>query len=378
MRVILAGGGTGGHIYPAITIARELVRRDPKTEILFVGGKKGLESEIVPREGFPLVTLNLQGIPRKISPAVFKSFWLAGRGVWETFRIIRDFRPDLVIGTGGYVCGPMVLAASILGISTAIQEQNAYPGFTNRLLGKFVKQIFLAYPEASQYFPKGKVRVLGNPIRKEEFYGVQRSEAEKKLGLKPNGLNLLVFGGSQSARRITQSFLPLLGKLFSDFPALQIMLMTGQKDYLRVCEEVDLLALPERGRDRLYLVPYFYQIGEAYSVSDLVLARAGALSLAEITCFGIPAILIPYPYATNNHQEFNARVLEKHGAARVILEKELTTDLLGEHLTGLIVEEDLRKKMAGASLKISKPQATEEIVSELLKMVAKKISRQPG
>lgn len=375
MRVILAGGGTGGHIYPAITIARELKRCDPNTEILFVGGKKGLESEIVPREGFPLVTLNLQGIPRKLSPAVFKSFWLAGRGVWETFRIIRDFQPDLVIGTGGYVCGPVVLTASMMGVTTAIQEQNAYPGITNRLLGKFVKRIFLAYPEATQYFPKKKVRISGNPIRTEEFDRVQRSEAEKKLGLKPNGLNLLVFGGSQSARRITQSLLPLLGKLFSDFPTLQILLMTGQKDYQRVSGEVDGLVLPVNYRDRLYLVPYFYQIAEAYRVSDLVLARAGAISLAEITCFGIPAILIPYPFATNNHQEFNARVLEKHGAARVILERELTTNLLGEQLTGLIVDDGLRKKMAGASLKISKPHATEEIVAELLEMAGKKISR---
>jgi UDP-N-acetylglucosamine--N-acetylmuramyl-(pentapeptide) pyrophosphoryl-undecaprenol N-acetylglucosamine transferase len=370
MRVILAGGGTGGHIYPAITIARELIRRDPTTEILFVGGKRGLESEIIPKEGFKLITLNLQGIPRKISPQVFKSLWLAGQGVVETFRIIREFRPNLVIGTGGYVCGPMLLAASMMGVPTAIQEQNAFPGLTNRVLGRLVKRVFLAYPEAERFFNHQKIRITGNPIRNQEFQSVKRPEAEKALGLKPNGLNLLVFGGSQSARRITESLLPVLPKLLAAYPALQIMLMTGQKEYQRFVELIEELNLPGDERDRLYLTQYFYKIAEAYCVSDLILARAGAISLAEITCFGVPALLIPYPYATNNHQEFNARALEKNGAASVIIEKDLTPEILWSHLTHLIDNQQLREKMARASLEMSKPQAAGIIVSELVKLVS--------
>ncbi len=366
MRVILAGGGTGGHIYPAVTIAKEFLRRDPKTEILFVGGKRGLESVIIPKEGFQLVTLNLEGIPRKISPKIFKSVWLAGKGVQETFKIIKDFKPDLVIGTGGYVCGPMVLAATFRGVATAIQEQNAFPGLTNRLLGKSVKRVFIAYPEAAKFFPASKIRVLGNPIRSEEFGAVSRIEAEKNLGLKPNHLNLLVFGGSQSARRINQALLANLKKLLEKFPNLQIMLMTGEKEYDNINEVVNSMNLTADNLNRLKLVPYFYKIAEAYKASDLVLARAGAISLAEITCFGIPAMLVPYPYATNNHQMFNARVLEKNGAATVIPEKELTEDSLWEKLTLLLNDFKLREEMSKASLAIGKPEAVKMIVDELM------------
>jgi UDP-N-acetylglucosamine--N-acetylmuramyl-(pentapeptide) pyrophosphoryl-undecaprenol N-acetylglucosamine transferase len=368
MRVILAGGGTGGHIYPAITIAREFLRRDPQTEILFIGGKRGLESDIIPKEGFKLVTLNLAGIPRQVSPKVFTALWLAAKGMGETFKIVREFKPDFVVGTGGYVCGPMVLAATIQGIPTAIQEQNAFPGLTNRILGHFVKHIFLAYTEAGKYFPAKKISVSGNPIRSEEFSRVSRVSAEKNLGLKPDHTNLLVFGGSQSARRINQSLLPITKKLLENFPKLQIILMTGSKEYDNINKVVKSLELTKECSDRLKLVSYFYKIAEAYKVSDIVLARAGAISLAEITCFGIPALLVPYPYATNNHQEFNARVLEKAGAAKIILEQDLTSDKLWTNLNQMLLDEQLRLKMSKASLALSKPQAAQIIVDDLLKI----------
>ena len=368
MRIILAGGGTGGHIYPAITIAREFRRRDPQTKILFVGGRRGLEAELIPKEGFQLITLQLEGIPRRISLKVFTSLGLAGKGVWDTFRIMKEFRPDLVIGTGGYVCGPTVMTAHLMGIPTAIQEQNAFPGLTNRVLGKLVKRVFTAYPEASRYFPQSKIRVTGNPIRAEEFSGISRAMAEKSLGIQPNRLNLLVFGGSQSARKINQSLLDNLGKLLREFSNLQVILMTGLKDHAIIEEQVQGLNLPPDHRARLFLTPYFYKIADAYSVADLVLARAGAISLAEITCFGIPAFLIPYPFATNNHQEFNARVLEKNQAAQVLLEKDLTPETLGFHLTALLKDAALRSKMAKSSKSLGKPRAAEDIVNELLKI----------
>jgi UDP-N-acetylglucosamine--N-acetylmuramyl-(pentapeptide) pyrophosphoryl-undecaprenol N-acetylglucosamine transferase len=369
MRVIFAGGGTGGHIYPAVTLAKEFVDRDPKTEILFVGGKKGLESDIIPREGFNLVTLELAGIPRRVSPEIFRSIWLAGKGVMDTFKIIREFHPNLVVGTGGYVCGPMVLAASLSKIPTAIQEQNAFPGLTNRMLGKVVDRVILGYSEAGRYFKEKKIRVLGNPIRTTEFAKVNRSDAEKALGLKPGGTNLLVFGGSQSARKINEAFMPLLPGLLSRYPQLQIMLMTGQKDYDKMLKAVADLNLDSSSAKRIHLAPYFYNIAQVYAATDLVLARAGALSLAEITCFGIPAILVPYPFATNNHQEYNARVLEKNGAATVILETELTSEKLNRDLESLLTSSEKRSAMAEASRALSRPQATAEIVSELLKLL---------
>jgi UDP-N-acetylglucosamine--N-acetylmuramyl-(pentapeptide) pyrophosphoryl-undecaprenol N-acetylglucosamine transferase len=369
MRVILAGGGTGGHIYPAVTIAKEFQRRDPQTEILFVGGKRGLESDIIPKEGFRLVTLNLTGIPRKISLKVFTALWLAAKGMGETFKIIREFKPDLVVGTGGYVCGPMVLAATLCGVPAAIQEQNAFPGLTNRILGRFVDHIFLAYPEAGKYFPAKKIIASGNPIRTEEFAQVSRAMAENNLGLKPDAINLLVFGGSQSARRINQALLPIMRKLLESFPKLQIILMTGTKEHDNINEAVKVLNLSKENSSRLKLVAYFYKIAEAYKVSDVVLARAGAISLAEITCFGIPAVLIPYPYATNNHQEFNARVLEQNGAAQVILEGDLTPDQLWMSISRILKDKELRETMAKASLVLSRPKAVQTIVDNLLRIV---------
>jgi UDP-N-acetylglucosamine--N-acetylmuramyl-(pentapeptide) pyrophosphoryl-undecaprenol N-acetylglucosamine transferase len=368
MRVILAGGGTGGHIYPALTIAREFMRRDPGTSILFIGGKRGLEAELIPKEGFKLVTLDLQGIPRKISVKVFKSLGLAGKGIWATFRIIREFKPDLVIGTGGYVGGPTVMAAYLMGIPTAIQEQNAFPGLTNRVLGKFVDWVFLAYPEAGRYFSRRKIRVVGNPIRAAEFFRVSREKAERDLGLKPDRLNLLVFGGSQSARRINQTLMSIMERLFREFANLQIIMMTGLKDYELIQEAVESLELCPEYRERLFLTPYFYKIADAYRVADLIVARAGAISLAEITYFGIPALLVPYPYATNNHQEFNARVLERANAARVIPEQDLSPEILWSNLAAILNNTGKRNEMTIASKSLSKPKAAEAIVTELIKL----------
>lgn len=368
MRVIITGGGTGGHIYPAITIARELLRQKPETQILFVGGKRGLESELVPKEGFELITLNLEGIPRRFTWKIFKALALAGKGLGDTFKIIRQFKPDLVIGTGGYVCAPMLAAAILRGIPTAIQEQNAFPGVTNRSLGKWVRKVFLAYAEAGKYFPERKTLVLGNPVRTTGFLDTSRATAEQNLKLKPGFTNLLVFGGSQSARRINQTILVILERLLTEFNQLQIMIMTGLKEYDSICETVNALSLPGEARERLFLVPYFYNIAEAYSLSDLVLARAGAISLAEITCFGIPALLVPYPFATNNHQVFNARVLEKNGAARVILESELTPESLWSGLESLLSDQTQRSRMGAASRSLGKPQAAEMIVKELLQL----------
>ena len=274
MRVILAGGGTGGHIYPAITIAGEFRRRAPQTELLFIGGKRGLEAELIPKEGFRLITLHLEGIPRPISLKVFKSLGLACNAIWKTYKIIKEFQPDLVIGTGGYVCGPTVMTAYLMGIPTAIQEQNAFPGLTNRLLGKMVQRVFIAYPEAGKYFQHQKVRVCGNPIRTAEFLNGSRRTAERNLGIQPDRLNLLVFGGSQSARRINQCLLEILAKTFQEFTNLQIILMTGLKDYESMQAKVKELDLRQDYRARLLMTPYFYKIADAYRVADLVLARS--------------------------------------------------------------------------------------------------------
>ncbi len=369
MRLLLTGGGTGGHIYPALTIGKEFLRRAPKAAVLYVGGKKGLETSIVPKEGFPLLTLELSGIPRRLSPAILRSLWLAGKGVKDTFKIIREFKPDFVIGTGGYVCGPVVAAAALMGIPTGIQEQNAYPGLTNRLLGNLVKRIFLAYPEGEQYFNSAKVKITGNPIRQQEFSQIKREAVITKLGLKKDDLNLLIFGGSQSAQKMNETFIKILSQLIRRYPRLNIFLMTGTKDFEKIKKSIAALGLTANALRRLHIEPYFYNIAEIYAISDLVFARAGAISLAEITCFGIPAILVPYPHATNNHQEHNARVLEKEQAAQVILEQELTTDNLYRELVSLLDDSSKRKAMQEASRRLGQPEATTKIVDEILKQI---------
>jgi UDP-N-acetylglucosamine--N-acetylmuramyl-(pentapeptide) pyrophosphoryl-undecaprenol N-acetylglucosamine transferase len=371
MRVILTGGGTGGHIYPALAIAREFLRQQPDTELLFVGGERGLEAELVPREGFSLTTLKLAGIPRQLSLQLFQALWLAFRGFFQARRIVRHFHPDLVIGTGGYVCGPVVLAAALYGVPTAIQEQNVFPGLTNRVLGKLARRVFLGYSEAGRYFKRRKIVVTGNPIRSEEFKDADRTVALAKQEMAAGLTNILVFGGSQSARLLNQTFLTLLPRLLMEKLQIQVLIMTGTRDFEAISEQVRRMELPTAQEQRVKLAPYFYRIADAYAVADIVIARAGAISLAEIACFGIPAILVPYPYASGNHQEHNARMLEREGAARVIREAELTPETLWETLGPLLENGALRKEMAAAGRGMARPEAAATIVTELLCMVDK-------
>jgi UDP-N-acetylglucosamine--N-acetylmuramyl-(pentapeptide) pyrophosphoryl-undecaprenol N-acetylglucosamine transferase len=267
----------------------------------------------------------------------------------------------------------MVLMAALSGVPTAIQEQNVFPGLTNRLLSKFVRRIFIAYPEAGKYFNKKKIVVTGNPIRNDEFNSTNRNEAERILGLIPNQINLLVFGGSQSARPINHVFLGILEHLLVDFPQLQIILVTGNRDYQNLQAAIKKLNLPKGLNARIKPFAYFYKMAEAYAVADIVIARAGAISLAEITCLGIPAILIPYPFASGNHQEFNARVLEKYGAAKVIPEAQLNAETLWENVKLLVTNSELRRKMAASSLSLSKPDAAARIVTQLLELNSREV-----
>ncbi len=373
MRFLIAGGGTGGHIYPGITIAQAIRDRLPSAEILFVGSKNGLEAEVIPREGFPLETILLAGLPRRPSPRLFSALWLAGRGLLTAGRIIRRFRPHLVVGTGGYVCGPVMLAAILAGVPTAIQEQNAFPGLTNRVLGRFVRRVFLAYEEAAGYFARSKVLLTGNPIRA-AVMAVGRAEGAARLELDPGLTTLLVVGASQGARSINEAILTCLPSLLRH-PKLQILHITGKRNFAAVKEAMAHLNLAPSMAARVHTVPYLYDIPDAFAAADLVVSRAGAITLAEMTARGLPLILVPFPYAAADHQAYNARALEKRGAARVIPDAELTGERLLAEIQPLLREHETLARMSRASRAVGRPEAARLIADELIRLAGEEQAR---
>lgn len=363
MRVILSGGGTGGHIYPALTIMRAITALQPDSQFLFIGTKQGLEADIVPKEGVSFATIEVQGLQRKLAWQNVITLGKTIGSVWQARQHIAAFRPDVVIGTGGYVCGPVLLAASLMGLPTMIQEQNVIPGVTNRILARFVQKIAVGYGEAAAHFPdKRKVIVTGNPIR-EAVMSAVREEAWSQLRLKPHCKTVLIAGGSRGARSINQAMLAV-HRHFAGRDDIQLLHITGQNEYNGIVNSLqkDGIDLPNVGN--ISVQPYLYDMPQALAVADLAIFRAGAVGLAELTAKGIPAILVPYPYAAENHQEHNARALERQGAALVIRDKELTGDTLIAAMEALLASPERLTQMAAASRKLGRPDAA-KVLGEL-------------
>ena len=366
MNIIVSGGGTGGHIYPALTIMRTIEEKYPDTNFLYVGTNKGLEADIIPKENIPFATVDIQGFKRSLSPANFVRAGLAAVGVAKAMNVVRKFKPDAVIGTGGYVCGPVLMAASMLGIPTLIQEQNVVPGITNKILAKFVTKIAAGTPEAAKHFPAGKVTCTGNPIRK-EVMTADRAAGAKAFGFDPAKKTVLISGGRRGARSINNAMVDILVEA-SKQTEVQYLHVTGRLDYEDIISRlagkgVDLARTPN-----VKVEPYLYNMPAAMAMADLVVYRAGATGLAELTARGIPAILIPYPYAAENHQEHNARALEAAGAAKVILNRDLKSENLQSTLQDLLADDEKLAAMAAASKNLGKPQAAEDIANIVIEM----------
>jgi len=368
MKVLLAGGGTGGHIYPAVTIARGLKAARPDCEILFVGTSHGLEADIIPKEGFAFSAIDVQGMQRKLSWDTLRTIGKMLKGLAQSQRILRSFQPDVVIGTGGYVCGPVVLLASLLRIPTVIQEQNVIPGVTNKLLARFVKLVLLGFPEAAKFFPRGAaIAAPGNPVRREII------DAKKDIGLRSFGLDpakrtILVAGGSRGARTINEAML----QVYRDFAGdrnVQILHVTGTGEYETLKAKAQQRGIDCEGNGNIIFKPYLYNMPAAMAAADLIVYRAGAVGLAEITVRGLPAVLIPYPYAAENHQEYNARLLEQKGAAVVITDKELTGETLSQTIRRLLSEPGKLAQMSAASRALGCPRATVDIVESVLALL---------
>ena len=362
MRVILTGGGTGGHIYPALAVAERLQQLYPNCEILYVGTNRGLEKDIVPKRGIPFRTIQAQGLPRKLSPALLKAVKESAGGCLQARKIVKEFQPDVVIGTGGYVCGPVVLAAKLQGVATMIHEQNAFPGITNKMLAHVVDQIMVNFEESKNYFVhKERVKVTGLPVRQEVL------TAEKEAGLRyfsfsADKVTLLVSGGSRGARSLNRAMADAYPKLIQQ-PNLQIIHLTGAVDY-----DDTMATLTEKGIDiaaypNIIIKPYLDEMQYGLAAADFCVGRAGATFLAEMTACGLPGILIPYPYAAENHQEYNAKALTEHEAAVMILDKALNGDVLWEHILELYQNTEKRNTMAQNAYAIGKRDALDQIVS---------------
>jgi UDP-N-acetylglucosamine--N-acetylmuramyl-(pentapeptide) pyrophosphoryl-undecaprenol N-acetylglucosamine transferase len=362
MRIVVSGGGTGGHIYPALALIREIQKTDKNAEFLYIGTEKGLESNIVPRESIAFRSIHITGFRRKLSFENVKTVYRFLKGVRDSKRILKEFKADIVIGTGGYVCGPVVYAAAKLGIPTIIHEQNSIPGLTNKFLSRYVDRIGICFEEAESYFPKEKVVLTGNP-RASEVVGQDGIKGRLSAGLKINQPAVLIFGGSRGAKPLNEAVLKSLTELGSK--PYQVLYITGEVHYEEVRKEVELIGNPEN----VNIKPFIHNMPEVLAGIDLTVARAGATTLAELTSLGIPSILIPSPYVTDNHQEKNALALSSHGAAELLLEKELTGPKLIEQIDSILMDQEKLSQMKKAAKKLGMPDAAARLYSLMKELV---------
>lgn len=349
-RLVIAGGGTGGHLFPGVAIAEELRARHADAEITFVGTKRGIEARVLPELGWPLEVIEVSGLKTVGVIGALRGLIRLPRAMWQARKILRRLCPDVVLGVGGYASGPVVLVARLSGISTAICEQNSIPGLTNKLLGRVVRKIFLAFDNSRRFFPKAKIEMSGNPVR--------RALVHQTTGETPparDTLGVLVCGGSQGATAVNELASQALIALTARH-RLAIVHQTGVRD---------LEATAKRYADahvEASCTAFITDMASAYQRADIVIARAGATTVAELAIAGKPAVFIPYPFAANNHQELNAREMVESGAALSYRQRDLTADKLADALTDLLSDSAKRAAMATAMKSLAKPNAAATVV----------------
>ena len=362
MRVIVSGGGTGGHIYPALAIAERILTELPGSEVLYLGCENGLENSIVPRSGLPFKTISAKGLPRKVSPELFKAVAVSAKGLADARRHIREFGPDLVIGTGGFVCGPTVLMATLEHVHTLIHEQNAYPGLTNRILSSRVDTVMITYPEARDYFTRAKeVALTGLPVRS-DIDRYSHEEGCAAFGLDPDKKTILVTGGSRGARTINRVVALALPSILSEENA-QVIFVTGKTGYSDTGLLLKESTISPDAEARLRLLDYTHDMQHALAAADVVIGRAGATFLAEIAACDVPGILVPYPYASENHQEHNAQSVVDAGGAEMILDDEMTVPRLLEVLTPFLRDKDYYAAKKNGMRALARPNALDDIMA---------------
>jgi UDP-N-acetylglucosamine--N-acetylmuramyl-(pentapeptide) pyrophosphoryl-undecaprenol N-acetylglucosamine transferase len=364
MRLVIAGGGTGGHLYPGIAVAREWLSRFPDTTISFAGTARGIEARVVPREGFALDVIRSGGLKGKSIGDRARGAWLVPLGMADAWRLVSLRRPDLVVGVGGYSSGPVVLVAALRGVPTMLLEQNAVPGLTNRMLARVVRAAAVTFESTQQFFGS-KAFVSGNPVRPEFLAAVgpqKESAGDDPASLTP----VLIFGGSQGAHAINVAMTEAAAQLAASGPRVRLVHQTGERDV-----EMVRAAYRQAGV-QADVEPFFYDMGRQLARAEVVVCRAGATTLAEITAAGKAAILIPLPTATDDHQRKNAEALAAAGGAEVLLQQQATGAVVAQRILELAGDAERRRRMAAAARSLARPDAAKVIVDRALELIGRR------
>lgn len=357
--MVVTGGGTGGHLFPGIAVSEAFINRFPGSEALFIGAGRGMDAKALAGRGLKTASISCHGLKGESRFSRVRTLLELPFSLLQAAIIIRRFRPALVFGVGGYVTGPVVLAARLMGIATCIHEQNSIPGVANRILGRFVDRIFVSIPGSESCFPRKKTLLTGNPLRKELL--ADRTLKNKK------GVTLLVLGGSQGARRVNELVKEALGRYKDKLPeGFRVIHQTGIHDESTVRDSYNRIGIPAK------VASFFKDMAKVYEDADFVVSRAGATTLAEITVKKIPALLIPYPFAADGHQEKNGGYLVDGGAAVMFTERDLNGEILGKEIISILIDKKRLEIMKAAAGKLAKPQAAETIVDNCLALLTEK------
>ena len=360
-KYLISGGGTGGHIFPAVSIANELRRQDPQSEILFVGAEGRMEMERVPAAGYDIVGLKVEGLDRKNLLRNIKVIYNLLRSMLKVRRVIKDFNPDVAVGVGGYASGAALKVAQMMGIPVVLQEQNSFAGVTNKMLAQRAAKICVAYTGMERFFPADKIVLTGNPVRQNLLDEVNRNEAYEYFGLNPNKPTLMVMGGSLGARTINQAMIAGLDRLKAS--GIQVIWQTGKIYY-----QGALKAYEPYRCDEIKVTDFLSRMDYAYAVADLVVSRAGASSISELSLLGKPSILVPSPNVAEDHQTHNARALSDKGAAILVRDVEAVDMMVNIALETIVSKEKLQT-LSDNVLKLAYPNSAEKIVNEIFKLL---------
>ncbi len=367
MKILFAGGGTAGHINPAVAVANYIKEKEPTSEFMFIGTKEGMESTLIPKQGYNIEFIKIHGFKRSLSLENVKTIKELAVGILKAARMIKSFKPDAVIGTGGYVAGPVLLAASMMKIPTLVHESNAFPGVTVRMLAKFVDVVALGMGDAAKYLKKGcRIEVTGNPVRP-SILSINQKNAKTALNL-DSRRTILIFGGSLGAEKINEVSVDWISKIAKE-RKYQIIMSTGKNNhYHTVMRKFENNGIKLADYPELRVSEYIYDMDLCLNAADLIVARSGG-SVSEMTALGKAAILIPSPYVAGNHQEHNARAVERSGGAKVICEKDLSVETLGNSVKSILESDSTLTQMSSASKSIGITDATDKIykiVQELM------------
>ena len=370
MRILIAGGGTGGHLYPGIALARELMRRDPSTQVSFVGSARGIEARVVPREGFELDLISVAGLKGKSRVERTIGLGLLPLAALDAWRVLNKRRPDVVVGVGSYASGPILAIAALFRYPTMLLEQNAVPGTTNRLLAPIVRAAAVNFETALSYFPRTGF-VAGNPVRP-EFFPAQNEEANDHTNQPRDAARVLIFGGSQGAHAINVAMVEAAARLAASGIRLAITHQTGERD-------LDLVRTAyQRAGVAARVEAFIYEIDREMKAADVVICRAGATTLAELAASGTPAILVPLPHAADDHQRKNAEVVTRAGAAVTVEERGLNGDTIAASIAALVSDDRRRREMSAAARRLARPDAAARIADRVEQLAGRRSGQGGG